>query len=320
MDMSTRCQSGQAGIEFMVILGVTLLIFIMLGYMVFQNHLKSSDLKVYISGVHLANHISDSINTLNAVGLGYSTTLSIPDTLYGHRDYRISFFENESSVFVTGSSFAKGHELTYSSPVSTSSINCLLSQCEGRCNGSAAEECLRVNGSMTIRLVRYVDGIYLTPEHNVRQGNMGEHITAYTGEKDIDPDAPEDFLWRAGDKWNAMYVYRNLADETVSLVFRMNLSGSERARMDFTELMGEVVEVKSNDTGPPELDLEAEPEANWMNGGGSYDIDGGVIKFRGGFNICIDPDQMPAQEWVLLNPDGSSIILDKSETVCITYP
>lgn len=304
----------------MVILGVTLIIFIMLGYIVYRNYVKSSDLKVYIFGAHLANHLADNINTLNAVGMGYETKIMMPEKLYGHRDYKVSFFENESSVFLTGSSFAKGHELTFSAPISMSSIHCLLPQCNGSCNKSSIEECFEVNETMTIRLVRYVDGIYLTPEHHVRQGNLRGFVAAYVGEHEIDAGNPEGLVWEVGDKWNAMYVYRNLVNETVSLVFRVNLSNSERARMDFTELIGDVVDVKSNDTGPDELDLNAEPEARWVGTGGAYDRDGGAIRFKGGFNICIDPNQMPTQDWMLLSSDGHHIILDKAEVICITYP
>jgi hypothetical protein len=175
---------------------------------------------------------------------------------------------------------------------------------------------------MTIRLIKYIDGIYLTPEYNVVQDDVKGFIAAYEGEGDADPDRAEDFVMEGGGKWNVMYVRRNVLDDSLSLVFKINLSSGEKARMDFYDMMGEVVEVKSNDTEPIELSLDAEPEATWNHDGGDYDLDGGVIKFDGGFHLCIKTQsgQMPSQDWVLLSSDGNHITLDKDTTVCITYP
>jgi hypothetical protein len=317
----TKPNEGQASIELMVVVGILLTVFIILGYIVYKNYVRTADLKIYIYGTRLANHMADQINAVNAVGNGYSTVFKVPETLYGSRNYTVNFYRGESSLFIEGSSFSTGGDLKFPSPLSTSNIHCLMDQCANKCNSTTEEECVQVNETMRIRAVKHEGGIYLTPEYNVMQPPMGEFIVPFEGGYDPDPERVEEFAKDATDRWNVIYLYHNTVNDTTSLVFSLNLTTGDTARMYFHNIIGDIRDVKTNDALPtPELKLDAYPPAEWK-GSGPDDIDGGVITFKGGFHICVEPGEyMPSYNWRILSSDGRRIALDPTEEVCITYP
>ena len=309
---------GQASLEFIINLGIVLMILTMMTYIVYKSYVKSNDLKVYIYGQRLANHIAEGINDLNAVGSGYSTTIDIPANLYGNMNYTVSFYENESSVFLKGSGFASSEYLTFTSPISTDNVHCILSQCHNKCNRTLTEKCLLVNSSMELRFVSYAGGIYIAPE-NIVQGSLKKEIVPYDGNGDMDPDNPPKFVTDLGN-WNVMLVHRNLNDDSMSLVFSTILTGTDtREEIDLYDIQGDVLEARSNDEVPLELDLAGYPAASWRKQGAT-DVDGGVIKFVGGFHVCMRPIRMPSAEWVFMNADGTNVTLNKTVDVCVSYP
>jgi|GEM_PF-4794895 len=316
---------GQASIEFMTILGIVLLIFVMLGLMVYGNYVKGNDLKIYIYGQRLANHIADHINTMNTVADGHSSAFWVPDYLWGSRMYNINFFKNESSIFVKGSTFTSGREIIYSSPITTNNLHCVLSQCTDRCNLTSDQYCVEVNSSIKIRLTKYIGAIYMTQTHNAIQGNVKEYITPYEGDGDVDPDDIPEFVGDVTDinnRWNIIYVWRNRNDNSLTLAVSMNLTGSDRAMMHIEETLGEVVSFAVNDALPaPEMDPAGTPTFDFKQAG-PWDVDGAAIKYAGGFRTCIDPYNlyMPSQDWVLMSSDGNHLTLNKAEVVCIAYP
>ncbi|MFH0862088.1 MAG: hypothetical protein V1875_03565 [Candidatus Altiarchaeota archaeon] len=184
--MTTKAR-GQASIESMFVLGVLLMIFVMLGYTVFKNYVKSTDLKLHIAGARLSNVIADQINDLNALGDGYSSSFTLPETMVGGVKYTVNFYENESSVFVEGGGFSSGEELRFSSPLSTSRVHCIMPQCNYTCNKSSSEECLNVTGGVQMRLVKYAGRIYVTPTNNVLQDSTGGFVAAFEGGRRIQP-------------------------------------------------------------------------------------------------------------------------------------
>ncbi|MBD3388486.1 MAG: class III signal peptide-containing protein [Candidatus Altiarchaeales archaeon] len=316
---------GQVSIEFMIVLGIVLTIFIILGYIVYRNYVKTSDLKVYIYGVRLANHIADNINTINAVGEGHSTSFSLPPSLYGNRGYSVSFYENSSTVYVVGTSFSRGGgAVTFSSPISTANINCLLGECNMGCNTSRVEQCIAVNRSLDIRLVKYQGGIYMTQENNVMQASSEGSISPFTGEGDVTVGSIPSFV-EVGEDWNVMYVHHNRLDDTVSLVISLNITSGDAAEYNIYDMVGEVLEVQSNEADPqnPEFSLSRPLEGAWNNDlGGLGDVDGAVLKFRDGFHLCIESGSgtMTSSDWKVVSSDGSSMLLDKEEDVCLAYP
>lgn len=311
-----RITGGQASVEFILVLGVIIAIFAVLSYLVYEMYVKSNDLKVYIFGTRLANHISDEVNTVNAVGDGHSSYFDVPGTLYGSREYTISFYRNESSVFIEGSSFTVGANLTYSSPMSTSQVHCLLPECNDVCNKSENEECLEVNGTRRIRVVKYAGKVYLTPTRNVEQGDVQFDVTPFDGSGNPDFLNPPGYVRNGGEKWNVMYIYRNLDDDSVGIAWNMNLSSGEKTTVALTEVMGD--QMARNGNTDPE---SGENEWIWTgNTPGGYEIRGAYLLFSGGFRLCIVPNGMPSEDWTLISYDGTVNVLDKNKKVCITYP
>ncbi len=302
----------------MVVVGVVLMVFIILGYVVYRNFVKSNDLKIHIDGTRVANHVADSINTVNVLGDGYSTTSMVPGTLYGGRPYTVNFYENESAVYLMGSGFSTGSELTFSSPLYTSQIECLLPGCASGCNQTGGEQCLQVNDSMTVKLTGWGGSVYLSPKFNVEQQSLRGDVVSYTSYQDPDPFAAEGFVLGEEVNWNVMYVHENVDDGSLSLVFSLNLSG-EGFRADVEEVLGERVEFGSNDD-LDEFNMDVVPgadEGRWSSGGG--DVDGGYVKYAGGFRVCVQPETMPSVEWRFLSSDGNHLTL-YDERVCVTYP
>ncbi len=306
----------------MTVMGIVIVILTLVGIMIYRNYEKANDLKAYVFGQRLSNSIADSINSLNAVSDGHSTSFELPARLFGEREYTVSFFKNESTVFVDGSSFATSRELTYTSPLTTDKIRCTRAECEGTCNKTVSEDCMNVSERVVIRIAKYAGGIYLTPRYNVEQADIREYIMPYQGPDDISPYDVPNFVRAANDMWDVIYVYHNTEDDTLSLVFSINLTASGRTTFDLSGIIGDVVSTASNEGDPdPEFIITDQPEIQWSGAGEEYDVDGAVIKYSGGFRTCIEPvDTMPDHEWKMLSSDGNHIILDKTEKVCITYP
>jgi hypothetical protein len=313
---------GQASIESMFVLGILLMIFIVLSYTVYRNYVKSEDLKMYIVGTHLANSIADQMNDLNALGEGYSAIFILPAKLTGGGTYTVNFYQNESSVFVEGGGFSTGQELRYSSPLSTSRVGCTLIGCNNTCNKSTIGTCLNITDRTEVRIVKYQGMLYLTSLDNVLQGKIKDFIVPFQGDGEVDLENPGYLVSNADNPWNTILVYHNRINNTLSLVFSMNLTDNEGARMNVNDLVGDVVEVRSNGAGRyPEFNIKAIPAADFR-GNDTGDVDGGSIIFAGGFQACITPvkNNMPTQDWLLLSSDGKRIILDKNEKVCVSYP
>jgi hypothetical protein len=320
MDRKNRCQ---ASIELMVVVGVLLMIFILVGVLVYRSYVKTTDLETYIFGTRLTNHIADNINSLNAVGEGYSNVFTVPPLMQGGQSYTIDFYNGESSIFTEGGGLSHSSELKYSSPISTSNIRCVMRECNGRCNLTVDNQCLQVNDTMNIRLAKRAGTVYLTQEYNVIQGGMGANIEPYYGGTEVDLDNPPSFVKEAGDDWNAIYIYRNDVNDTISLVFSLNLTTNQNAIMDMKDIMGDIVGVKSKKGGDvPEFNLQAEPVARW-EGEAQPTIHGGAIEFKRGFSACIEPTNvMPTQDWYVLSSDGKHVQLEpqNNKEVCIAYP
>lgn len=307
---------GQASIEFMTVLGITLLIFIMLGLYVYQNYVKSADLKTYIYGQRLSNHIADSLNTINTVSDGHSSSFSVPERLEGSRRYTINFYGDESSVFVEGSSLASGRPLVYSSPITSVNIRCMIPECDSICNKSSDHICIQVNNTFDIRLSRHAGAIYMMPKYNVLQGENMFFAVPYYGEGHMDADVEPPMAYEAADsqrRWNIIYIYRNLEDESTTLAISANLTNDERIIIDIKRLMGDVVQTSG-------VDLLASPEIH-LKHSGDWEVKGAKIRFAGGFMACLDPyPYMTSQDWTFMVRGGPHIKLERGEEICIGYP
>jgi len=320
MNKPNRCQ---VSVELMVVTSVLITIFIIVGFMIYRNYVKTQDLKLHVFGNRLAKNIASQINALNVVGDGHATRMSLPERLLGGGNYTVNFYPGESSVFVEGGGFSWGPELKFSSPISTERVVCLLQQCKGQCNTTTENQCLQVNGTLDVRLVRYDGTVYITPLYNVMQDDVAAYVEAYDGPGNISVDDIQEFVKDAGVPWDVMFVYHNRLNGTYNLVFSLNITNNEMAEMRVGDIVGEVISVQSREAGePPEFNLDGDPQAQW-NGDAVGKVTGGVLEFKRGFSLCVTPqERMPSQTWVFLSSDGRHVTLDKGSgrKVCITYP
>jgi hypothetical protein len=306
-------RSGQASIELLIVLGVVVAIFILLGHLVYQTHVRSNDLKTYISGVRLANHIASEFNSLNAVGDGHYTSLNLPARMHGELPYTVSFFENESTVHITGGFFATGDNLSYTSPVSTSGLYCLIDECFNTCNRSRHETCLRVQDNMRVRMAGFDGGLYLTGDNNVIQEGEGFDIMPYYGSGDLPNPAP--YVFDAGEKYGVIFLYRDYEEEGIGVYFAFNVSQQSTPEITVNRVMGEVAGVDSVEEG--DFSLEG---GRWEQDGDGSKHGLGVIRFRGGFSLCVTPISLQAYEWTFLSADSEHQILSNDREVCVYYP
>jgi hypothetical protein len=318
---------GQASLEFLAVLASLVVVFFIIGHSIYINYTKSVDLKNYMSGQRLTNHIADGINSINAVDDGQSTMMRVPGRVFGEREYTIRFYANESGVFIEGGGYQTGRESVFSSPITTHKIFCLLEECLLGCNRSSRETCANITSEKSIRLVKYNGGVYLSRRHNIKQGDLERYIIPFEGNAKFTTENLTAYVDELGVPWNVIYLYKNNQDQSISLVFSMNLTDNERFHIDNEDIMGEVLYVESDDiTADDEdeyvLDRETGHDGQWaITEGEDYDVDGAVVRFREGFSICIMPSEVPQMsDWTVIGYDGESFILESSERVCITYP
>jgi len=313
---------GQTGVELMVVLGIVMILFIIIGFLVYRAYVRSNDLKIYVSGERLANRIADKINSLNAVSDGHMTTLSIPAELFGARNYTLKFYDNESAAFIEGSAFSTGSDLRFSSPLSTSNVNCLLPECTRGCNATSSEQCLKVDEAMEITLKKHAGGIYLTQRHNTVQESLNADVAAYDLKGKPDPSNPPAFVTRLGAQRNVVYVHHNTADKTYALVFSMAGQGG-RMKIEFVNMTGRLLELRSDDAGEFTFDAATGlPKASWDNPV-TDPVDGGSLEFKKGFRGCFAMTEITGpNDWLVLSSDGNNVKLSKTEDLvtCIAYP
>jgi len=312
---------GQASVELMVMFGVLFTIFIVVGFIVVRSYSKSADLKVYVAGQRVANHVADNINTINAIEDGHNTYFEIPKKLTGFRNYTMNFFKDENSVFIQGSAFSTGNALTYSAPITTTNIHCTLPNCKGICNTTYGSQCLFVNESMKIKIGKLFGKIYLTPEDGITHEEYKSDVTAFVSydEPNISLRDPI-VLERSGEKTATVYVKRTLGQEAMYLIVCANLSVGETLNYELTRTLGSIQELSSDDPG--EITETAEGASiTFDNDLGTYELDKAIIKFGGGFHTCLVPNTMTyASDIHLIDAKDQTVTLNPIEPVCISYP
>jgi len=316
-----RGRSAQASLEFLVTLASVMLVFIIASYFIYFKVVQTLDYKVYVQGTHLANDLAESINVVNRVGDGYSVDVGVEERLYGNREYTISFFRDEPTVFLHGSSFSRGESLWFSAPLSTSDVVCLVDECLSGCNQSLGEVCLNVTGETSIRLVNRMGVVYIAPRYNVRQGDESWIAVPFFGSfgenYSIANDTVEGLLLSSG---SVMYLFEDSESRELGLVFkhygegvRFDLNVSVPAVVGFSDEVGELV-------------LDREVEGEWdRDSGFDPDVggfwDGGFLVLGDvGFRVCVDPKDSISGDWFWVNPDGVFRFSDNDGVVCITYP
>ncbi|MDD5112048.1 MAG: hypothetical protein PHG85_05850 [Candidatus Altiarchaeota archaeon] len=301
---------AQASIEFMVVLSLVVLILVMMSIFLYQKFVRGDELKIFMHGSRIVSMLADNVNEINTVGDGYSKYITLPETLYGSREYTVRFYQNEPTIYIKGGSFLKGITVTWSAPVSTIKVGCLVTECNQDCNKTPADFCMNVNGSMELRATNDRGMVFLTYPYNIRQGDGKEYIIPVRGNFTYDNESCE--------RGSFMYIYRNTEDGTDNLVFQHNSStGGDRFWIDFYDIIGELNVTTSDDEN--ELTLTPFQQARWNLR--ADECSGGVITFKEGIHMCFAPVNLVNElNWTWLNGDGSIIWLNKSQDLCLSYP
>ena len=328
MDASRRVR-GQASAEMIVTLGIILMVLMLIGYVIFQRWVRTTDLKIYITGQRIANSIADNVNTVRSIGDGFSMETTLPFRMYSTQGYEVVFYNEEPTVFVHGGSFARSRTLYYSAPISTSVVGCNLHECNNLCNTTETSICLQVNRSLDIKVKSHMDGVYLTPEYNLVQGILGQptivsEIRPFSGS-----NVSADYVKIAANvsgtsetsRRSIAYLYRDETDKSLYLVFHhRDMDGN--VRMNFSDMMGNMTVVYSDLDG--NLNLSASPQGDWTMAGAVER--GGILKVNTAYmRICINPEQMSpsaTRYWYWVNRDYKLITLDKmhDRILCLSYP
>jgi len=111
---------AQTSVEFMVVLGIVLVIFIIMGIVIFQKMAVSSGFKLESHGKRVLYSIAENINEMASVGDGYHKCVTLPGELYGGRLYQVLVYPDEATVFLeTG-------DMIWSAPIATMNVSCSI--------------------------------------------------------------------------------------------------------------------------------------------------------------------------------------------------
>jgi len=138
---------AQASIELLITLSLTLLIFIIISFVIFQKFNATTDMKFDMRGQRIANSIAENINEIAIVGDGYSHYFTLPGDIQG-LPYMIRFYANESIVEVNTL------DMTWASSLSTPRVTCILDICSS--DGKITT--MQVNETRIVR-IENIDGV-----------------------------------------------------------------------------------------------------------------------------------------------------------------
>ncbi len=135
--------------EFLISISLVLIIFMIMGIVIYQKYVGVTDTKIDIAGRHTADTIAENINEISSVGNGYSQFFTLPGEIYGD-SYTVEFYKNEPAVFVKSG-------MTWSSPLFTTNITCLMSICET--SGDITR--INLNSTKKVRISNHEGVVYL---------------------------------------------------------------------------------------------------------------------------------------------------------------
>jgi len=112
---------SQASVEFMVVSGLVILVFIVLGIVVQQKIQEAAAFKIDVHGRRVVYKVASNINEIESVGDGYAQCFTLPGRLYGDRKFMLRFYTDEPLVYVLT------QDLSWTAPLYTVDIQCLIS-------------------------------------------------------------------------------------------------------------------------------------------------------------------------------------------------
>jgi len=146
-------EKAQASMEFLVTMSLILMIFSVIGFVIFQKFTSTTYMKFDIEGQDIANSIAEGINWMAIAGDGYYLHLTLPGDIQG-MPYTVSFYANESVLELSAL------DMSWASPLSTPYVNCSLSIC----SFDGQKTTMNVNESMRIKIENNDEVIYLKNE------------------------------------------------------------------------------------------------------------------------------------------------------------
>jgi len=144
---------AQASMEFLITMSLILIIFIIIGFVIFQKFTSTTYMKFDIEGQDVANSIAEGINGMAIAGDGYYLYLTVPGDIQG-MPYTVSFYVNESVLELSAL------DMNWASPLSTPYVNCTMDIC----SFDGQKTTMDVNESMRIKIENNDEVIYLKNE------------------------------------------------------------------------------------------------------------------------------------------------------------
>jgi hypothetical protein len=105
----------------MIVLGMVLVIFIIMGVVIYQKAVVSSEFKLETQGKRVLYTIAENINEMASVGGGYHKCFTLPGELYGGRKYQVLMYSDEPTVFL------ETEDIIWSAPIATANVSCNMS-------------------------------------------------------------------------------------------------------------------------------------------------------------------------------------------------
>ena len=146
-------RKAQASMEFLVTMSLVLIIFIIIGFVIFQKFNSTTYMKFDIEGQDAANSIADEINGMAIAGDGYYLYFTLPSDIQG-MPYTVSFYVNESVLELNTL------DMSWASPLSTTRVNCTMSIC----SFDGKKTIMNVNETRRIKIENDDEIIYLKNE------------------------------------------------------------------------------------------------------------------------------------------------------------
>jgi len=144
---------GQASAEFIVVLGIIVLVLTVMSVAVQDRFSVTQAFKKDVSGRRLVNRLADNINQVVIVGDGFSQCVKLPGEFFASMDYKIEFPTDEPTVFLSAGR-TPDVDSTWSAPIVTVFADCdpSIPQC-GTLASSTPTDVWIINdeGAVTLR-------------------------------------------------------------------------------------------------------------------------------------------------------------------------
>ncbi|MFH0860478.1 MAG: hypothetical protein V1921_04705 [Candidatus Altiarchaeota archaeon] len=148
---------SQASMELILTIGIIMLIFVVVVLTSIEKSRESDEVKMFLDARRIMTSVADNINTISEQGSGFYLYFSIPERIFGYRDYNISAYEN--IVEITWENYV------LSTPVIVSNVSILdlkMGETERNCvMNKDGRVCIRSNcGNINVLLYSpYEDGM-----------------------------------------------------------------------------------------------------------------------------------------------------------------